>query len=140
MPTKPKKPKYNLNIKLLRKVQKFLLEEPRRFDMGDWLQPASLADVIERPPCGTACCIAGAAYILEHRLNPNEINFSQINPSVVHMDAMGILGLDYRMMDGLFYASRWPDEFRDAYYHARTPLERAKAGVARIEHLIKTGE
>lgn len=43
-----------MNVKLLRKVEKFLLAEPRRFDMSNWISYSSMADVLKEPPCGPA--------------------------------------------------------------------------------------
>jgi hypothetical protein len=54
-----------MNVKLLRKIQKHILEEPRRLDMDVVLvkdiDPASWRDA---PPCGTVGCIAGWACAL----------------------------------------------------------------------------
>src|SRR4051812_24586244 len=67
-----KQPK--LNVRLIRRIQKHILEEPRRFFMkailaigvpgshewdevkGGW-NPSDLSDTV--PPCGTAACLAG---------------------------------------------------------------------------------
>jgi len=58
--------KTKLNVTLLRKVMKHILEEPRRLRQSEWL--AKKGDAYykhvprkERPPCGTVACIAGWA-------------------------------------------------------------------------------
>jgi hypothetical protein len=52
-----------LNVKLLRKVQQHILEEPRRATIDRWVQHVGPLDV-DAPPCGTAACIAGWCVLL----------------------------------------------------------------------------
>jgi hypothetical protein len=49
-----------VNVKLLRKVRKFIAEEPRRLKMRHWgikWAPQDLDDTL--PSCGTTACLAG---------------------------------------------------------------------------------
>lgn len=126
-----------MNIKLLRRVQKFLLAEPRRFDMCNWVQAAEYSVLLEKPPCGTACCIAGAAVILDRKIDPGKA-LAALNGVNIPNAARTALGLTFGQEDQLFYTGGWPQKFQDAYYQAKTPLQRAKIGVARIDRFIKT--
>lgn len=131
--------KKRINVPLLRKVQKFLLAEPRRFDMGSWVELAEQADILRRPPCGTACCIAGAAFLIDKKI---EVKGALNNDKVLYGDILGgasrALKIDDRQENLLFFVGWWPRKFQVAYNSAKTPLARAKAGVARINHFIKT--
>lgn len=127
-----------MNVKLLRKVQKFLLDEPRRFDMCNWItNQAENMDVLKDPPCGTACCIAGAVYVIANKL---QLDPEKEYPSSAEVNyfAISALGLGKVEADRLFLTPWWPEELYKKYDSARTPLQRAKVGVARIEHFIKT--
>lgn len=124
-----------MNVKLLRQVQKFLLAEPRRFDMGEWITSLAYADgVLANPPCGTALCIAGAAYAISSKL---KLDHTCVESVVVSRGAVEALQLEGP--SPLFFVCDWPEKFRTKYHNAETPLQRAKVGVARIEHFIKTG-
>lgn len=130
-----------LNVKLLRKIQKHITEEPRRFFMSgiaihaknkkDWDQArfwrGDLANTM--PACKTAACIAGWAL----ELTDNR-----------HEDlpyAARLLGIDPLKMDNLFLSYCWPKPFRSAFEKSRSsPKTRAKAACDRIDHLIKTGK
>lgn len=131
-------------VRLLRKIQKFLIEEPRRFDMLEGVIDSSgRPSLLEQPPCGTACCIAGAGYVIANNvhLDHTSIGFGRI------YDFFGDkYKLDGATRDRLFYTRyqagpfsiSWPMLYSDAYKNAKTPLERACVGVARIEHFIAT--
>ena len=56
--------KSKMNVRLLRKVQKHILEEPKRYDQDIVAKASSEA------PCGTACCIAGWAEVLGNSKSP----------------------------------------------------------------------
>lgn len=132
-----KEKKRKINIRLLRKIQKFLLAEPRRFEMTSWISPADrTAELIEIPPCGTALCIAGAAYVIEKKL---KLDYTRKGATEVRDFAVKAIGLDPRDFgNGLFYTVDWKQKFQSAYYMAKTPLDRAKVGVAVIEDFIKS--
>lgn len=144
----------NLNkneIRLLRKVQKFLIAEPRRFnmrygvmDVNDVSDDNVFDKMLENPPCGTACCIAGAAYVVATctRLKNTTIPWM----SIIHgINVAAQVRFERDIFRKLFYTKRqhdavqaWPAFYEDAYFDAKTPLERACIGVARIEHFIAT--
>lgn len=139
----------NLNretVRLLRKIQKFLIAEPRRFDMHEGIARAEDSPtLLETPPCGTACCIAGAGYAIERgiKLNHSQVYFNHI--TYMFADPGGKFKLDSQACDRLFYIKQqigygqgWPIIYSNAYKEAKTPLERACVGVARIEHFIAT--
>ena len=108
-----------MNVKLLRKVEKFLLDEPRRFDMSNWVidSNSKLARVLKPPPCGTMCCIAGAAVVIHEKIKLNHTDLTS-----VFGKSMGILDLPQDQAERLFAARNWPSKFCAAYNTARTPL------------------
>lgn len=140
------KTKQKLNVRLLRRIQKHILKEPRRFFMGwffaiaegkNW-QRNLFTDFVhdlskQIPPCGTAACIAGWANILTG---------TTVSESASPERAARELGLETKNEDYvyLFSDKRWPQPFNEKYSKAKTPRQRAKIACARIDHLIKTGE
>ena len=142
--------KKNLNrdfVRLLRKVQKFLIAEPRSYDMKEGIVESEfLKTILEQPPCGTACCIAGAAYVIDTgmELNHSRKGFSAISGRLQQkffLDDLTFYKLVY--IGGLHAGIKpgkngWPKFYTDMYLAAKTPLERACVGVARIEHFIAT--
>lgn len=128
-----------MNVKLLRKVQKFLLDEPRRFDMSNWIVDSDSyeANVLKPPPCGTMCCIGGAAIVIHDKIKLNHTGRDNFQYSIFDK-AIGTLELSRGQGENLFAYANWPGKFAKAYVAAKTPLQRAKVGVARIEHFIKT--
>ncbi len=139
MKTKPVKTKKKLNpnlIRLFRKVQKFLIEEPLRFDMRDGIE---VFPVFE-PRGGTVCCIAGAGYAIHNKL---VLNYSRVSFDKIEKMFAEEFKMTQQQMDRLFYTNLvcgrgWPHFYEKAYYVAPTALERACIGVARIEHFIAT--
>lgn len=141
-----KSAKSNLNVKLLRRIKRHILAQPKRFLMShsiikansqkEWrgnIQWAPEASKI-RPPCGTAACIAGWAVLLTK---------GSAEVDSVRYEAAMALGVEVeeRWTDHtLFYAPRWPKPFAAQYESATKPAQRAKIAAARIEWLIKTGE
>jgi hypothetical protein len=124
--------KRKLNVKLLRRIQKHILEEPKRFWMG-WWETSSIPDV-NPAPCGTTACIAGWALALSGE------RIADYNPGV---RAARILGLSADGYNKLFFSYAWPEPFLSRYERAednRNAKAMAKAGADRIEHFIKTGE
>lgn len=132
-----------INVGLLRKVQKFLLAEPRRFDMEEGIVLSMDAEnILENPPCGTACCIAGATYIVASKIKKPER--MRVDWCEVKSRAELSLGISDKQAASLFYIPSihstirgWAPEFEKAYLKAKTPLQRAKVGVAVIEDFIR---
>lgn len=146
-----------LTIQRLRKLEKFLMREPRRFDMNDGVISAYRLDeemnsFLEEPPCGTACCMAGGAYVLNNKINlsdkeeyPEGLDVDWFN---VWNEALNYLGLDALQGQRLFYlksmhandkeTKHWPVKYERLYLAAKTPMERVMVGCLRIEHFIAT--
>jgi hypothetical protein len=148
--TGQRKPK--LNVRLLRKIQKHILEEPRRFLMADVVVKAQTQDEwsIEAddypdmsklmPPCKTAACIAGWANLLTGA--KTETQYLSYDRAV---DQLGLvpgspLASGWFDLSTLFFAPSWPEPYRTSYEKAETPAKRANVACARIDHLIKTGQ
>lgn len=142
MKSTKKNPK--LNVKLLRRIQKHILEEPRRFFMDwfiakgtpgkkdfkvttdAWRGGWDLAKSV--PACGTAACIAGWVNLFTgHKPNAYEL-------------ARKELGITKNQAIQLFNSGLWPEPYDLRYEHAKTPRRRASIACKRIEHFIKTGE
>lgn len=141
-------------IRLLRKVEAHILEEPKRYNQNTVCEIYSPARIKQRkgwggdvsfiPPCGTVACIGGWVNVLSgHRRSKN-------------LDlAKKTLGLTEEQSDRLFAgicyepefdcvelgdtSRQWPERFQVAYFKARTAAGRARVAVRRIEHFIKTG-
>lgn len=117
-----------LNVKLLRKVQKHILEEPRRLQMGVWQSKSDDA------PCGTIGCIAGWTALLGD-------GFYAGDDSTVRRKAEELLHLfDGHKSFDLFYIDGWPYEYIESYYSAETDKSRAGIVSDRIDYFIKEGK
>lgn len=149
---KTAQPKQRINVKLLRKVKKHILEEPKRFFMGDYIRKGSPGKQLgfcaeptsvnahnpfeRKQPiakCGTAACIAGWSCLLGMRKK-------ELAEDVFFYDekAGELLGIDHRQRRALFEAYRWPERFRAEYSQAETPAERARIAAERIEAFIRS--
>lgn len=126
--------KNKLNVRLLRRIQKQILKEPKQFDMSWWYTPGEGV-----PNCGTAACIAGWAVALDKKINPREAH-RLMGASIIPSRAENLLKLSDCQARALFFTSYWPKEFKWKFNNAKTSRQEAKVAVARIEHLIKTGE
>ena len=138
-----------MNVKLLREVEKRILAEPRRFDMmtfGDKLDKEAIEALGEEaPPCGTVACIAGHVDWMTHpRLFAASVAIDRFarDDSIAKRAAIELgLGFDPSQDTNagrLFFDDEWPKKFQAAFSKAKTPLQRAKVAVKRIEHFIKT--
>ena len=136
-----KKPK--LNVRLLRKIQRYIMEEPRRFMMRgiiargtpgktDW--DFHWSDIAHRvPPCGTAACIAGWTNLLTGASQGDESDLTRAR------ERLGITSPIARYApDPLFDLQAWPEPFRSRYSKAANPKRRAQIAAERIDHFIKT--
>jgi len=129
-----------MNVELLRKVKRHILDEPRRLVMGSWvLNRASgktyyeHGHLVQFPKCGTVACIAGWTSILGGATKVKEIDGY---PPFVAADLLGIE--DRGMANRLFHLPRWPSDFRADYAKARGQEERAEVAAKRIDHFIRT--
>lgn len=128
-----------MNVELLLKVKAAILAEPRAFNMSQWSLPAPDA------PCGTACCIAGWAKVLDMGLKtPGEASKILDDPESGNdrfSEGTDSLQLSVAEEGRLCYWANWPAEFSEQYYEARSRTDRtamAKAGADRIDHFIAT--
>lgn len=134
-----------MNVRLLRRIQKHILEEPRRFKMSGWVSIESKAvpeafdlDVDGAPhwkfaKCGTAACIGGWAAILGTSKDAAEIALSDVGGL-----AEKLLDLTDVEAKRLFHVIYWPEQFSSKYVRALSPASRVKIAAARITHFIKT--
>jgi hypothetical protein len=135
-----------LNVKLLRRIQKHIIEEPRRFFMegfvvkakseSEWKSKSLWYNDIstQMPPCKTAACIAGTANLITGGRN-----------LAASTRAAKLLGVptfrESRWKPHfLFQIDGWPEPFQSRYMNAKTSKTRAKIACARIDYLIKTGK
>jgi hypothetical protein len=128
--------------RLLRRVAKHILAEPRRYNQNDIIsrgQPGEpyIDDLHTFPKCGTVACIGGWINILTMKRLPSETDLHKRHLARV-------LGVPRKnlahLVAGIDAWDGWPQELNNAYDAASTPRERAKVAAARIEHFIKTGE
>lgn len=117
-----------MNVELLRRVQKQILDEPRQFDMDGWFTQ-SIWRGKAIPNCGTAACIGGWAIALSKRMTPSEASLSTTR---IEETASRILDLTYGEAKRLFMFARWPLQFQIQ------PSNNVKQAVDRIEHFIVT--
>ncbi len=138
-----------MNVKLLRKVEKRILAEPRRFNMmifGEKLNKRTIEALGKQaPPRGTVACIAGHVDWMTHpRLFAASVAIDRFHrDDSIEKRAAKELGLGFdpsqdTNADRLFFDDEWPKKFQAAFSKAKTPLQRAKVAVKRIEHFIKT--
>lgn len=129
--------KLKVNVRLLRRIEKHILAEPRRMNMRFGLQRSTAA------PCGTVGCIAGWAAKLSGAVSPEQFNKLVLDGSDIFPrdEAAAALKLpSWFDSNKLFYVGEWPEEFRLAYYASKTQRGTVRVVVNRIEHLIKHGE
>lgn len=136
-----------MNIAKLQKLKKFILAEPRRYQQEWWLYgPQSAVVLKQKPPCGTAGCLAGNTVLMEGYVpfgTSDEERFDSCNKPggrsyEVRVTAMKILGLTEDQSRKLFEASclGWGTIPRKGYQEATTPLQRAQAAAMEIDRLI----
>lgn len=152
-----------LNVELFRKVQAAIQAEPRRFEMGQWLQvkrgrsrvnvtaPVTLDGTVDNwefAECGTAACLAGWAVLADKiedvcLAKPKEIKdvAKTMNSWSWDIPRHGreLLGISYDARDRLFYADSWPRPFRGRYMKAiiaNDPVAAAQAASDLIDHII----
>lgn len=131
-----------MNVKLLRKVKKHILEEPKRLMMQGWRRkkshdrPTVLAvdkdGLDENRPfarCGTAACIGGWACIIAKKEPEHYGDHFRV--------ARKLLELTSLQASRLFAPSLWPGDFM-AGTTDDGKKKTAQIAAARIEHFIKT--
>ena len=126
-----------VNRELFEKVKAHILEEPRRFYMGDYVTTPDAISPWEAPACGTVACIAGWAYLLSVKRPSKDAN------AIAEDRAVKLLGITLAESHCLFYAGSWPDEYSHRYIDAENALDytgMAQAAADRIDHFLATGE
>lgn len=129
--------------RLLRRVAKHILAEPKRFAMSWWHATGESGKPLTNgmfdeenipqlivPECGTVACIAGWAVVL----NDGNGNYSA---EEIHKRAKELLG--DQADDKLFGTCNWPNGLGRRYDHSKTRKGKATVAAARINHYIKTG-
>lgn len=147
-----------MNVRLLRRAQKYILAEPRRIDMRqfgtvfDLTRQTRSETGLPLPPCGTTACIAGTIAILEGKTDPvaakrhlKLFGGPYFFGGAARSAAESLLRITYEQAERLFYfkawrtnRNGWPDKYATAYDTAKTPAGRARVTVRRIDHFIKT--
>jgi hypothetical protein len=149
-------------IRLLRRVQKRILKEPKQFEMSTGfilnghnagILFSSTPDYIrhgEIPNCGTAACVAGWALTLgtgckkpiQAARKFHEFRKLKSVWGPIESRARRILSLSKEQSNRLFYADQWPVQFnRDRSLTGFSRLSKrkqAQLAVKRIDHFIKT--
>ena len=115
-----------MNDPLLRKIQKFILEKPKRMFMGCWIADDVTIDAygLIEPDCGTVACIGGLAQILSRSRKKG---------------GQELLQLDEDQANSLFFVSAWPDQFRLPLFRCkRQSFAYAQVVSDRIDRFIET--
>lgn len=128
-----------MNVKLLRKIQKHILEEPLRYDQFSSIDtdPVSIRQTNgDVPACGTMACIAGWAYLLGAKNKNKDVDIFSTAQKLLRIsksERMRLFCAPY-----YFGGVGWPLMFERAYKKAETPAERAQVAFDRIDLFIKT--
>lgn len=100
-------------------------------------EDSSLFPTVEKPLCGTACCMAGTTYAMFDF--PSFVTLLERGLGLAHsVDAARLL-LDLTDAEAAFLFSlpnSWPEPFNKAYSASTTPLEAAAVGASVIAYLI----
>lgn len=135
----------------LRKLQTWIREEPRRYNQDVYLEIGSKSRMVnaQKPPCGTVCCLAGAACMMEglkpYNESGNESSFDFVwvrdRKQTISAAAQNILDLSDRQRINLFraFGDGWSDVAYIAYSRAFTQEERVEAACMAIDELIAEG-
>jgi hypothetical protein len=131
-----------MNVKLLRRVAKHILEEPRRLNMSVGLEPSNAA------PCGTTGCIAGWTALLSRKFTHADVETCgvELRWTDVKNAAISKLGLTPDEASVLFHIDNWPAQFREPFNNAydaysstnHEAIKRTQAEITakRIEYFI----
>jgi len=143
-----------LNVKLIREIQAAMRAEPFDVDMSDWFK----GDAHNLSSCGTVGCIAGFACFCADR-EPDE-DLAQFYRRVIcgfGENAELLLGLTDTQAKHLFFVCAWPQPFRDQHGNlgreyqsawlnrdcqgaAKLRKQMTEVVIARLDHLVATGE
>lgn len=128
-----------LNFPLLVKTRNRIDAIPESYYQGRWIdrQPGA--------PCGTVACLRGEAEIANAPSVQEGIKrMFRLARNPFHATTSGakLLGLAPREAEVMFSGSadRWPDKYRFAHGDANNQRGRARAAVAYLTHVIRTGK
>lgn len=125
-----------MNIRLLRRIQKVILEEPKRIRMGTWVTKHHEIPLEQLPACNTIACIAGWAVSLKEKRLAEQLERIWLD---VEDRACEALELKTQSADKLFYSTRWPEKFQARLGRCKEGSRPyAKVVSDRIEHFITT--
>ena len=146
----------SLNVARFRQIQEIIREEPRRFEMSQWVQTQTRHDVVqtiagplpsdlwEFPDCGTVCCLAGWDQTLVRMERGNNMQqaakFVENDAFLTGSLAMFDLGLKTKC---LFFVGGWPQPFQSDYNKAIAEKDyRLSTHIAcsLIDHVIEHAE
>lgn len=128
-----------MNTRLLRKIKRLILAEPRR--MSSWFYPNQTRS---GPPCGTVGCIAGWAILLKGKTMGERLRCVIDKDFDIQRKAQIHLGLAAAQARRLFHANyhygkgaytNWPRDW--AYHIAHKPADKAKVVAKRINRFIR---
>lgn len=150
----------------LRRLQKFIMKEPKRFNLKYWLvkitKNTTPLDMkyneigafesikAQRPPCNSVACLAGEVCLMA-KLIPLKMKKSSkyLTIHAASNYAAAYLGLSENEASKLFFLRYWTDtptigwptffEIELSKYDPGT-VEYAQVAVDRIEHFINAGE
>lgn len=128
-----------INKALLRKVAKYILAEPRRYDQRTF--GTSVRKSVS--PCGTQACIAGWAAFLANGTNPASFRDEGIN---IQSEAQEALGLTDAETDTLFIAwpeddiGGWPEPYCTEYRKAKNKQAKAEVAARYLRRIARTGK
>lgn len=144
------KPYKSRGNRLLRIIQRIILEEPKRMNMRvpcvldvdkksrNFTARMTASDIREYPPCKTVGCVAGWADNLT--LGGAPVSAKARQWARVQARAIRVLGLTKKEANNLFHVHNWPDEFERRYRRAENMgdyEERAKVTAERIDFFFK---
>ena len=140
-----------MNTKLLRKIQKHILEEPKRLFMdsfvdrmeryensNEFLRATNRDFLSEIPPCGTTGCIAGWAVLFELPEEQDD-DIRRWNLTFFQDTGARLLDISDKQAEMLFYTQNWPDGLGQKHDEAKSgSMRRAKITSKRIDLFIKS--
>ncbi len=130
-----------MNTKLLRKVQRAILREPKRYNQDTWCDGNSISP---DGSCGTVGCIAGWACAIEVGLEEYAQKYTGFDAPSIEMNARKFLDIDYIRGESprLFLTENWPKIFHPwigEYGRLKgRPWTKALLAVLRIEIFIRS--
>ena len=128
-----------MNTKKLLRIKASILKHPGQFVMHSYFSKLNSLGK-QATGCGTAACIAGWAIANEYKDKTlKEVTTGDWRYFIEPLEkAVQILDINLPQSYRLFNQDNWPDEFKDAWWEAKTAKQRAKVAADRIDFFIKT--